>query len=187
MSLSLNDGLFYLFGVGSVLAALAVVFVGNPIYSALFLAATMSLLGALFFVLEAYFISVAQITVYAGAVMVLFVMVVMLFDLGRSGEDVFKISPRTFLKIVSVGLLCGFLVGAGWFFNQAESLSSSGTKLLGDPVPSTMSLSRSLFSKYVFAFEAVGLVILVVIVGVVALAKTRGGTHHSELSDPRRG
>ena len=112
--LTATDTLFYVFATLATVSALLVVFLSNPIYSALFLALAMSVLGAIFFTLEAYFISVAQITVYAGAVMVLFVMVVMLFDLKHDQEEVLKISPLNIIKLLSTALLCGFLVGTGW-------------------------------------------------------------------------
>src|ERR1044072_4882668 len=109
--LSIEDWLFHVLAAVATISALLVVFMANPIFSALFLALTMSILGALFFMLEAYFVSVAQITVYAGAVMVLFVMVVMLFDLKHDGEDILKFSPLTIAKVLVVGLLCGFFMG----------------------------------------------------------------------------
>ena len=188
--LNIEDVLFYAFGAGTVLSAVLVVFFANPIYSALFLALAMSMLGALFFVLEAYFISVAQITVYAGAVMVLFVMVLMLFDLKNEGEDILKVSPLGLIKLLAVGLLCGFFIGTGWAASKIPGKVISETSMASDQqtainkdvqpvdIGSTVSLSRQLFSKYVFAFEAVSILLLVAIVGSVALARSKGGTHH---------
>ncbi len=188
--LNIEDVLFYAFGAGTVLSAVLVVFFANPIYSALFLALAMSMLGALFFVLEAYFISVAQITVYAGAVMVLFVMVLMLFDLKNEGEDILKVSPLGLIKLLAVGLLCGFFIGTGWVASKIPGKVISETSMASDQqtainkdvqpvdIGSTVSLSRQLFSKYVFAFEAVSILLLVAIVGSVALARSKGGTHH---------
>jgi NADH-quinone oxidoreductase subunit J len=239
-----EDGLFHIFAALATLGALLVVFVKNPIYSALFLALTMSVLGAVFFTLEAYFVAVAQITVYAGAVMVLFVMVLMLFDLKHEHEDILRVTPLNLSKILAVAIMCGFLVGTAWLAvsavngnlgavvapqtaavdlekkelpiakdaaketpkeplkaptNPDEDLTAAESAALVDnkidevvlpepnitaPVPnaefgSTVSLSRRLFSNYVFAFEAVSLLLLVAIVGAVALAKSRGGTHHA--------
>jgi NADH-quinone oxidoreductase subunit J len=205
------DILFYAFAVVAVISAILVIFLSNPVYSALFLALTMSVLGAIFFTLEAYFVSVAQITVYAGAVMVLFVMVVMLFDLKHDQEEVFKISPINIVKLLSTALLCGFLVGTSWlavtvYNNQFSAepakvaavnsnkpededlTSAEKSALVENPVTtetampeefgSTVSLSKILFTNYVFEFEAVSILLLIAIVGAVALAKSRGGTHH---------
>lgn len=230
--LSSTDILFYVFGGIATLSGLLVVVMSNPIYSALYLALSMCSLGALFFVLEAYFVSMAQITVYAGAVMVLFVMVVMLFDLKRDQEEVFKISPLNIVKLFSTALLCGFLIGSGWLGVTAlksqawgvptiatsatagtsaqglatdpihrpedEDLTNAETNSLvemptksaetttatgapaenADDYNSTLNLSKMLFTKYVFAFEAVSLLLLIAIVGSVALARSKGGTHH---------
>src|ERR1700722_20345071 len=109
-----EDLLFHSFAIVAVISALLVVFIRNPVYSALFLALCMSVLGAMFFTLNAAFVAVAQITVYAGAVMVLFVIVVMLFDLKHDAEEILKISPITLAKVLSTALLCGFFVGTAW-------------------------------------------------------------------------
>src|ERR1700677_918812 len=94
-----EDILFHAFAAVAVISALLVVFLSSPIYSALFLALTMSVLGIFFFMLQAPFVAVAQVTVYAGAVMVLFIMVVMLFDLNREHEDILKFSPVMIAKL----------------------------------------------------------------------------------------
>ncbi|CAM6000330.1 unnamed protein product [Sphagnum balticum] len=185
--------------------------------------------------LHAPFVAVAQITVYAGAVMVLFIMVVMLFDLNKEHEDIFKFSPVMITKLFSAALLCGFLMGIAWLGVNASTLNSAtmlspatapkdldksqsiakaqpvnpdedlteaeAANFVDSNTPSTVpqgaaavtpatapvkeeefgatvTLSQKLFSKYVFAFEAVSLLLLVAIVGAVALAKSKGGTHH---------
>jgi NADH-quinone oxidoreductase subunit J len=212
--LTVFDILFYSFALVAIVSAVLVIFVSNPIYSALFLALTMSVLGAIFFTLEAYFVSVAQITVYAGAVMVLFVMVLMLFDLKQDQEEVLKVSPLTIIKLLSTALLCGFFVGTGWLAVSMFSGNSNATVLVSqktapiekkenvvgakstspededltsaeasslvdkEDMMSTTSLSKLLFTNYVFEFESVSLLLLVAIVGAVALAKSKGGTHH---------
>src|SRR4051794_24671273 len=116
-----QDILFYCFSLIAVVSGITVIFLTNPIYSALFLALVMSVLGAFFFMLDAYFVSVAQITVYAGAVMVLFVMVVMLFDLRHEREQAMKLSPIAMIKMLSAALLCGFLIGTSWLAVSAFS------------------------------------------------------------------
>lgn len=176
-ALTTEDLLFHSLGAATLIFAVMVVFVSNPIYSALFLALAMCLLGALYFVMEAYFLAVAQVTVYAGAVMVLFVMVLMLFDLKREIEDILKLSAAGLVKIMTAGLLCGFLIGASWLAMGGSGTSSAPAT---PDVSPTLLLSRTLFTKSVFAFESVGLILLVVIVGTVALAKSKGGTHHAE-------
>jgi NADH-quinone oxidoreductase subunit J len=230
--LTSEDVLFHVFALVATMSAVLVVLMRSPIYSALFLALTMSILGIFFFMLHAPFVAVAQITVYAGAVMVLFIMVVMLFDLNKEHEDIFKFSPVTITKLLGSAILCGFLMGVAWLgvsamkANSATMLAPATTQgdldktrpiVKADPVNpdedlteaeaanfvehnkanvappetktagtivkeeefgSSVTLSQRLFSKYVFAFEAVSLLFLVAIVGAVALAKSKGGTHH---------
>src|ERR1700679_1471386 len=112
--LTSEDILFHVFALIATVSALLVVLMRSPIYSALFLALAMSILGVFFFMLHAPFVAVAQITVYAGAVMVLFIMVVMLFDLNKEHEDIFKFSPVMITKLFSAAILCGFLMGIAW-------------------------------------------------------------------------
>lgn len=165
-----GDLLFHIFAFLTVFSALAVVLLQNPVYSALFLALTMSFLGIFFFMLHAPFIAAAQVIVYAGAVMVLFVMVVMLFNLKAEKDAIFKLNLTTASKVVAGILLLVVLSGTSWL---AVSQLAPSDQDLG----STVNLSRTLFRNHVFSFEAVSLLLLVAIVGAIALAKSKGGTH----------
>src|SRR6478609_5352850 len=89
-----------------------VILLKNPIYSALSLAMTMVGMAALFVTLNAFFIAGVQLIVYAGAVMVLFTMVIMLFDLKQDIQAFTRGKLSGILKIASVGLLAGLVVGA---------------------------------------------------------------------------
>lgn len=147
----------------------------NPIHCALYLAITMIHLAFLFFGLNAPFIGGVQLVVYAGAVMVLFVMVLMLFDLKSEIRAFSRGMFSGLLKITSAGFLCGVL-SYGVFmsgdllgrFNGGQGPGSPGT---------TKELATLLFTKYVFAFEALGLLLLLVAVGAVAVSRIKGGTH----------
>ena len=97
--MDISSIIFYFLAFGIVLSAAAVVLVANPIYSALFLSITMVTLAFVFFLLKAYFIGAVQLAVYAGAVMVLFVMVLMLFDLKKEKEAFTKGAFSGFLKM----------------------------------------------------------------------------------------
>ena len=81
-----SGALFYFLAMAIIIFSLAVIMSPNPIYSALFLALTMITLAFMFFMLNAPFIAGVQLIVYAGAVVVLFVMVMMLFDLKKEKE-----------------------------------------------------------------------------------------------------
>lgn len=165
----------------------------------------------------------AQITVYAGAVMVLFIMVMMLFDLKKETDDVSRFTPMALVKILSCGVLCGVIVGLGTLMSKdggglitigsqdkvapvvlknpysAPTKDTSNPDLLKEEVleitqskaaandlfkdySATQKLSLKLYSKYIFGFEIVSVLLLVAIVGAVALAKSKGGTHNVKRS-----
>jgi NADH-quinone oxidoreductase subunit J len=168
--------LFWFLAAVVLLSGATVILVPNPIYSALALAMTMVGIAALFVTLNAYFLAGVQLIVYAGAVMVLFVMVLMIFDLK---QEVRAFSRGVFsgaMKIASVGLFAGLVAGAvaltaGSFIkvstNPALELGADTTKQLG----------KMLFTQYLFGFEALGVLLLVVAIGAVALSRSKGGTH----------
>jgi NADH-quinone oxidoreductase subunit J len=170
MDMQFTDILFYLFAFLATFGALAVILLQNPVYSALFLAVTMSVLAILFFMLQAPFVAAAQVIVYAGAVMVLFVMVIMLFNLKADQEKILPVRVSTGIKLGAALLLLLVLSGSSWL---AISQVSPEEKDFG----STADLSKLLFTNHVFSFEAVSFLLLVAIVGAVALSRSRGGTH----------
>lgn len=168
--------IFWFLSLVTVASALSVVLMANPVYSALSLAMTMVSLAALFATMEAYFIAGVQVIVYAGAVMVMFVMVLMLFDLR---EEVQAFSRGLFtgaIKLASIGLFAGLLVGLFYkgYVLIAEPDVVEAAKL---PADSSKALGMVLFTRHVFGFEALGVLLLVVAIGAVALARSKGGTH----------
>jgi len=159
----------------TLVGGLSVILVSNPIYSALCLAMSMVGVSALFATLGAYFIAGVQMIVYAGAVLVLFVMVLMLFDLKTELATFSRGKISGLMKIAIVGLLAGFLAGA-FKTMTFEGADQAATKAVstGD---TTKALGTLLFTKYVFGFEALGILLLVIAIGVVGLARSKGGTH----------
>lgn len=171
--------LFWFLAIVTVLSGLSVVLMTNPIYSALSLAMTMVGVSALFVTLGAYFLAGVQLIVYAGAVMVLFVMVLMLFDLKHELQAFTRGKITGGVKIASVGIIAGLVVGAITLGTKAleigkASESQGATSAAGD---STKALAENLFLKNVFGFEALGVLLLVIAVGTVALSRSKGGTH----------
>jgi NADH-quinone oxidoreductase subunit J len=167
--------LFWFLAIVTVCSGLAVVLMTNPVYAALSLAMTMVGVAAVFVTLNAYFLAGVQLIVYAGAVMVLFVMVLMLFDLKAEIQAFSRGKLSGFLKIGSVAMLGGLVIGA---------IVMSSNSLLGNNLPDLVveddgskQLGKLLFSKYLFGFEALGVLLMVVAVGAVALARSKGGTH----------
>ncbi len=161
---------FYLFGTVAVAASLLVIAQRNPIYSVLLLIVSFGALSGLYVLLDAPFVAVAQIIVYAGAIMVLFLFVVMLLNapqeeterdarahLGR-GSD-----PMRFGALLALALVAelAWALTRGW---------ESGRFGRG-AVSSVAALGRSLFTDYAFQFEVTSVLILVAMVGAVVLAR----------------
>lgn len=147
--------------------------VPNPIHSALYLVMTMIGLAAVFFNLGAQFIAGVQMIVYAGAVMVLFVMVLMLFDLRAEIRSFSRGLFSGGLKVMSAAMLAGLALGA----------ANSSVAILETPASApgggdiTRQLGIMLYTKYLYAFEVLGILLLVVAVGVVSVSRIKGGTH----------
>lgn len=165
--------LFWFLAFVTILSGLTVLLSSNPIYSALALAMTMIAIAAVFVTLDAFFLAGVQLIVYAGAVMVLFVMVLMLFDLKKELKAFSTGKFTGAVKIASVGLLTGLVAGA-IALTKASTVAESVAPLHED---STKNLGMLLFTKYIFGFEALGILLLVVAIGVVALSRSKGGTH----------
>lgn len=164
---------FYSLAFFLIFFAYKTISVPNPLHSALYLVLTMIGLAATFFSLGAQFIAGVQMIVYAGAVMVLFVMVLMLFDL--------KVELRAFthglfagtLKVCSAALLAGLALGAA---NNSIAITEP-PETVATATDVTKTLGMLLYTKYLFAFEVLGVLLLVVAVGVVAVSRIKGGTH----------
>lgn len=168
--------LFWFLAMVTIVGGLAVILFTNPIYSALSLAMTMVGVSALFVTLGAFFIAGVQLIVYAGAVMVLFVMVLMLFDLKKELSAFSRGQFTGVVKIATVGLFAGFIIGIVLKTSNFAFLESipAGDQVASDP---SKQLGIALFTKHILGFEALGVLLLVIAVGTVALARSKGGTH----------
>lgn len=168
-----DEFLFWLLALVTLVSGLGVILVANPIYSALCLAMTMVGVSALFATLGAYFIAGVQMIVYAGAVLVLFVMVLMLFDLRTELATFSRGKVSGAIKVAVVGLLAGLLAGVFVTMNALAEPEATA-KVATDSVKA---LGPLIFTKYVFGFEALGVLLLVIAIGVFGLARSKGGTH----------
>jgi len=166
--------LFWFLALVTIGGGSLVILMRNPIYSALALVFTMCGVSALFVTLGAYFVAGVQLIVYAGAVMVLFVMVLMLFDLKHEIEAFAKGQISGAIKILSGGLLAGIVGGAILASTKLSSPTDAAGAAVVDP---SKALGYKLFTQHIFAFEALGVLLLVIAVGAVALARSKGGTH----------
>ena len=182
----MQEFLFYSLSTIIMLAAVCVILLPNPLMSALALATTMVGLAFIYFILDAHFIAAVQLAVYAGAVMVLFVMVLMLFDLGKEEEPFSGGKTSIALKVFSgfalLGILTGGIIAA---VRSSEFIDAfMGVTLMEKPLlspsgqmASVQSLAYKLFTEYLLAFEILGLLLLLIAVGVVAVSRIKGGTH----------
>ncbi|MGE3311674.1 MAG: NADH-quinone oxidoreductase subunit J [Limisphaerales bacterium] len=162
----MTDVLFYVFGgltLASGFLTVANPFSRSPVASALFLVLTMVGLAGLFILLHAFFIAAVQILVYAGAVMVLFLFVIMLLDL--------KEEERRSWNRFGVG--AGFITVAGLFAVLASTLVRAQAAAGREPEleGTTQALGLALFQRYLLPFEAVSVLLLVGMLGVILLSR----------------
>lgn len=177
--LDLHDFLFYFIATFSLMCAIGVIVSANPIFASLFLAGAMVGISGIFVTLDAWFVAGVQLIVYAGAVMVLFVMVLMLFDLKHEVEAFSRGLISGVLKLVTAGVILGLILGS--VMMSAEAIFNPDPMPLtgagGAPIDVTRALAQSLFTKYLFGFEVIGFLLLVIAIGAVALSRIAGGTH----------
>ena len=165
--------IFYIFAVLSVLGALGILFLRNPIHCALSLAGTFFCLGAIYVMLNAEFVAVIQVLVYAGAIMVLFLFVLMLLSSKDSEQYVNKWTVGKILAgLLSLGI---FIQIASLFTANELQLGSKGVYPLEvvEEVGSITLIGRLLFTDYILSFEIIAILLLVAVIGAVVIAKRR--------------
>ena len=163
---------FYIFGFVAVLAALGVIALRNPVHSALSLAVVFIALAAMYVLLNAPFIAAAQVMVYAGAILILFLFVIMLLSPETErGLGALK-SQRWWAAGLGLALVVELAVVVG---QVALSPSAAGTftperiAQVGD----TQAVGAMLFTDFMLPFEITSLLLLVAVVGVIVLAKKK--------------
>jgi NADH-quinone oxidoreductase subunit J len=160
---------FYAFGAIAVLASLLVIGQGNPMHSVMLLIVSFGALAGLYVLLDAPFTAVTQIIVYAGAIMVLFLFVVMLLNVPREEPAPPAVSALLGPTGMRLGALLSLLLGAEilWALadmgirRQESTASVSSVALIGSGI----------FLRHAFAFEATSVLILVAMIGAVVLAR----------------
>ena len=163
---------FALFAFIAVICAINVVVQTHPISSALSLIGVMASLAILYLLLGGEFIAMAQIIVYAGAVMVLFIFVIMLLNAG--GESKFRGS--WFAKIAGIPLLAVLLMLIAYYLGQqypnAELVHFGGMRdAAGNSIGSAQNLGTLIFTSYLLPFEVTSVLILIAIIGAIVLAR----------------
>jgi NADH-quinone oxidoreductase subunit J len=159
---------FYVFSTIAVGSALMVISSRNPVHSVLFLILTFVNAAALFLLAGAEFLALILVVVYVGAVAVLFLFVVMMLDVD------FAEMRRGMLQYMPVGAIIGgivlleLLLVAGTWTIAPEVVSGAGVPIV-EGVSNTRALGQVIYTRYVFLFEAAGIVLLVAMIGAIVL------------------
>ena len=157
--------LFVIFGAIAVGGSLMVVTRKHPMSSALYLILTLFAVAALFVLRQAHFLAAIQVIVYAGAVVVLFVFVIMLINVPEEKLPVERVTGMRLLGAVAAG----FLV-----LETAVVARRLGMPAVpAADVGSVQAVGRSLFTDYLFAFEITSILLLAAVIGAIALAKRK--------------
>ncbi len=164
--------LFIIMGVIIIICAGGVVFQKNPIYSAIFLIQTMVSLAVLYVLLHAQFIAVVQVMVYAGAVMVLFVFVIMLLNIDKIDEEMGK-DRLIFQKATAIffGLLLFVVIGIVTLKPAIQGIKGEYTPEKMSEIGNTQLVGKLLFTDYIFPFEIASILLFAAVIGAIILAK----------------
>jgi NADH-quinone oxidoreductase subunit J len=157
--------LFILFGAIAVCGAIMVVTRKHPMASALYLILTLFAVAALFVLRQAHFLAAVQVIVYAGAVVVLFVFVIMLINVPSSRLPVERATAVRFLGVVAAGLLILETAVLARRFSMPKGPAAQ--------VGTVETVGRALFTDYLLAFEVTSVLLLAAVIGAIALAKKR--------------
>ena len=157
--------MFYLLALISVASVVAMILTRHQAYNALLLAVAFTSLGGLFALLKAPFIATVQIIIYAGAIMVLFIFVIMMIDLRQP----FPPLRRKWVLALGAFLLAIIFLELILVIRTLPGTNSSAAPDFGHPT----ALGRLLFSRYLYAFEITSILIVVAIVGSLYLARRK--------------
>jgi|TARA_Y100001949_G_scaffold73452_1_gene62329 NADH-quinone oxidoreductase subunit J len=173
--------IFYIFGAMLLLSATMVVVIKNPIHAALFLVLSFFSSAAIWLLLNAEFLAIALVLVYVGAVMVLFLFVVMMLDINLATlrEGFARYFPLGIIIALLMVIAMGMVVGSDYFSSDTYkqmsiSATQSNTKLLG----------LAIYTDYLYQFEIAGAILLVAIIAAISLSmsklKITKSTHPNE-------
>jgi NADH-quinone oxidoreductase subunit J len=173
----MSDVLFYVFGAVAVLTSALVIGQSNPMYSVLLLVASFGAISGLYVLLDAPFLAVIQIIVYAGAIMVLFLYVVMLLNAPQEDATQWdRLHPLRQPGAARLGVILAALlvVQLAWALSKTSGIGEAVANDDATVVSSVTEIGRVMFTEYTFAFEATSLLILVAMVGAILLARREG-------------
>ena len=179
--MSFFEIVFYAFSTLMVVSALGVVGSKNPVHSALFLVLTFFATSAIWLLLEAEFLAITLVLVYVGAVMVLFLFVVMMLDINitKMREGVMRYAPFGLAIAILLIVQMVMVVGPEHFGLQAFAVPAQHAA----DYSNTKELGRILYTDYVYAFELASVILLVAIVAAISLTmRRRPNTRHQSPS-----
>jgi NADH-quinone oxidoreductase subunit J len=161
----------WIIGAALLLSALGVVLLRRPIYASLSFLLSLLALAAFYLRLSAEFIAVMQVLVYAGAILVIFIFVIVLFQ--DAHEQLKKFASNSRLELLAVAA-AAFAAALGFFAIQSTGILPLPEKLLPEGFGSVQSIGQALYLDFFFPFEAVILLFLVAVIGALYMAKREG-------------
>ena len=166
---------FYVFAAVAIAASLGVIGQRNPMHSVMLLITSFGALAGLYILLDAPFTAVTQIIIYAGAIMVLFLFVVMLLNVPREEPAPASLAGLLGSNGIKFAALLSVVMGAEVVYAVGSIARSSFDPGHAGSVSSVANIGQVLFTKHAFAFEVTSILILVAMVGAVVLAQKE---HH---------
>jgi NADH-quinone oxidoreductase subunit J len=166
---------FYVFAGLAILSAVATITRRNPVVAAVWLVSTFFAVAVCYLLMSATFLAAIQVLVYAGAIMVLFVFVIMVLDVDEKG----RVEHRRPSRVARIGYYGSIVFGGGFLAfvllgTLARQYVQPGADLSTKPdFGSAESIGRVLFTEYLFAFEAISLLLLAAVIGAVVVARNR--------------
>ncbi len=175
----IEQTVFYLFSALLLMSAGLMITVRNPVFAALFLILAFFSSSAIWLLLEAEFLAIVLVLVYVGAVMVLFMFVVMMLDINISAmrEGFIKYLPIGALVAILMALSMGLVINAGEFGLVSDSIQRHSADY-----SNTAELGLTLYTHYLYPFEIAGAILLVAIIAAIAL--TIRGPRSSKAQKP---
>ncbi len=168
--MTFEEAFVYILAAGAIVSALLVITRRNPINSVIYLVLNFFFLAALYLTLKAQFIAIIQILVYAGAIMVLFMFVIMLLNLG----DEKQLRDRvTWKQMVAIGLSLAFVMQVIYIVGFGETDGMDAISAKAAEIGTVEYIGKELFSHYVLPIEAISVLIVLAVVGAIVLAKRK--------------
>ncbi len=156
---------FYIFAITAVASAIAVISLRNPVHSAVSLMVCFIQVAAIFILLRSPFLAAAQVFLYVGAVMVLFLFVIMMLDIRK--VSISRFMPGGLFWIIVLLVVLAYEIFAMILKSRIAAQSISSVRLDG----TVMEIGRALFTKHLLPFEIVSVILLVAMVGAIVMGK----------------